>query len=118
MLRGLALGLAALSIGCAAETYVAAAETEAEADCHWAVVMVISVDEDAGDCIWSIQTLDDTRVRLRSVDGEPAEPVHSCEVITYRRVEALRPQDSVECWSPEDIDRSTIWSMLEMSPCN
>lgn len=113
MLRGLFLGLAALSIGCAAETYV---ETASE-PCGWAVVMLISMNEDAGDCTWAIRTLDDERVRLRSVDGHPTDPAPLCEVVTYRRVESLRPQDSVEAWSPEDIDRSTIWSMLEQAPC-
>lgn len=113
MLRALFAGL--VSIGCAAETYT---ETITEPVCGWAVVMLVSFDEDAGDCEWSIWTHDPATARLRSVDGAPTDPAPLCEIVVYERIGSLRPMDSVEVWAREDMPRDDIWRTVETSGCH
>lgn len=114
MLRAIFVGLAALSIGCAAETYV---EEPIAEDCDWGVVMTVSFDEDAGDCTWSIRSRDTGLTRLRSVFGEPSGRVEMCAATVYTRIDSLRPTEPVEVWSPIRSDRDAIWATLEQFPC-
>lgn len=114
MLRTFTLGLAALSIGCAAETYVTD-ETEA---CGWMVTQLVSFDEDAGDCEWSIRTLDVNTSRLRSIYGAPHDPTMLCDLRLYERIDALHPMESVEVWSPGPVDASASWRAVELGACH
>jgi hypothetical protein len=114
MRRTLLAAGALLSIGCAAETYTTSIT---EPVCGWAVAVTASLDEDAGDCIWSIRSLDTDVARLRSIDGAAADPAPLCEIDTFARIDALRPRDLVEVWAPGDVDAETAWAATELGGC-
>lgn len=114
MLR--ALFIAGLcSIACAGESYEGSATTEDR--CGWAVTWLVSMDEEAGDCEWSLHSLDTSVATVRSFHGEPSEEVPVCGLTTYERVDGLRPREVAEIWSPGDIDPDIAWLAVEKGRC-
>jgi hypothetical protein len=114
MRRTIPLVVGLLSLGCAAETYTT---SYTEPVCGWTVVTLVSMDEDAGDCEWSLRSLDTDTVRLRSIAGTPSEPAPLCEADTFARIDALRPRDVVELWAPGTEPAGNAWEAIEQSHC-
>lgn len=105
---------AMLSIACEGESYV---ETSVEPACGWSVVTLVSVDEEAGDCEWSIRSLDGDTARLRSEKGAGHDASRLCDITVHGSIDELRPSDVVEVWSAPGVDANTAWAAVEQSRC-
>lgn len=115
MLRELVIaGFGLCSIACSGESYSGGTM---DARCDWGVLCLVSLDEGAGDCEWSVRSLDTSIATLRSLHGEPSEEVPVCGLATYERLDGLRTQDVVEVWSASGSDPDISWLSVEQGPC-